>query len=324
MTTRELLLECAEDSNLNGTSLHPRVRERLLRYLNQGLRRVLAMPGMHKLTESDPASTFTTVADQARYVLPESVALIRGLTERTNDTHLTPMSLGDYRRLAPDPSEVTGTPEAYVLLGRVALATLLSDASEVFVKSTSSADVSLLTVRGTIDGGYQREASVTLTGTTAVSVSSGITSWVGIDDLFLSAAAVGTITLHEDSGSGTELARITCGQTRPRYQGLLLYPTPSEAVAYTVDTRRRTIALVSDDDEPPWDEDFHWVLSSYARMRQYEKANDARYEVAKTEWEQGTRQLRAQTLFPPGYHPIPTDVKDEGSNLGAWYPRGRW
>jgi hypothetical protein len=322
MTARELLMDCAEDNNL--TSLSTVTRARLLRYLNQGLRRVLAMPGMALVANSDPPFTFASVADQPRVVLPESVRDMSTLTERDNDTRLRPMTLDIYRRLAPDPTQVTGTPTHYVPLGRVALATLPSNASELFVKSTAAGDTNQCTLRGVITGGYQRDASVTMTGATAVSLNTAITSWIDVSDWFLSVPAVGTVTLHEDSGAGTELARITIGQTRPHYQGLYLYPTPSGAVTYYVDSRRRTVELKTDDDEPPWDEDFHWILSTYARMRQYEKTKDARYTIAKEEYQAGVNALIHRTTCPPERLPVPGPVLDRGSNLGPWFPPGRW
>ena len=323
MTTLELLREAAEDTNFTGDGMHPRVRQRLLGYLNQGLQRVLAMPGMVKLIESDPPFVLASVADQPRCVVPESVGPIKQIVDRENEWPLRFLSLEDYRQLAPNPSTVTGTPTHYVPIGRVALATLPSDASELFIKSTAS-ETPQATVRGVITDGYERTASVTMAGTTAVSLHTGITSWIDVRNLQISVPAVGTITLHEDSGAGTELARITIGQTRPRYYGVYLYPTPDAVRSYYVDSRRRTTTLRADEDEPPWPEEFHWVLSTYARMRQYEKGNDARFQVAKDDWESGTKALRNQVCFPPGTSVVAGPIEDPGSNLGSWYPRGRW
>jgi hypothetical protein len=322
MTTRELLTECADDNNLG--TLTPQVRARLLRYLNQGLRRILSMPGMALVANSDPPFTFTSVADQPRVVLPESVVEVSTITERDNDTRLDPLTLDLYRRLAPDPTQVSGTPTHYVPLGRVALATLPSNASELFVKSTSALDVAPCTLRGVITDGYQRSVSVTMTGATAVSLNTSITSWIDVSDWFVSVPAVGTITLHEDSGAGTELARITIGQHRPRYQGFYLYPTPSGAITYYVDSRRRTVELKTDEDEPPWDEDYHWVLGAYARMRQYEKTKDARYLTAKEDFGAGLAALIHKTTCPPERLPVPGGFVDRGSNLGPFFPPGRW
>lgn len=324
MNTRELLEDCATDSNLGSGALPPAVRARLLRYLNQGLRRILALPAMASITNSDPPFTFASVTDQPRCVLPESIADPFFLTERTDDRKLWPMTLDQYRQLAPDPTQVTGTPTHYVPIGRVALATLPSNASELFIKSTSSGDTGQATLRGVISGGYLREASVTMTGTMAVSFDTAITSWIDVSDITLSVAAIGTVTIHEDSGAGTELARITIGQMRPRYQGLYLYPTPSDAITYYVDSRRRTIELQNDEDEPPWDPDYHWLLSTYARMRQYEKTTDTRYAIAKADYDEGLKALIHKTICPPDRVPVPGGVVDRGSNLGPWFPAGRW
>lgn len=325
MTTRELLLDAAEDSNLNGESLHPKTKSRLLRYLNEGMRRVLSTPGLGtRLTNSDPPFTFATVASTARYVLPESIAAPWFFTERTNQRRLMPMSLDQYRSWAPDPTIVTGTPTHYVPIGRVLLATLPSAAAELFIKSTSANDIYEAYLEAVITAGYTQTAAVLMTGTTAVSFDATLTSVIDVSDVYLATPAVGTVTIHQTSGAGTELARISKGNLKPRYQGFYLYPTPSAAVTYYVDSQRRTTALLNDDDEPPWDEDFHFILSAYARMRQYEKTNDVRYQLAKEAWDTGREALTYRVNNPADLITVPGGRDDRGSNLGPWFPPGRW
>jgi hypothetical protein len=324
VTFLEILQDLYEDHGY-ASSPASDVVTRFKKYVNQTVRDILTRPGMARLLDSDAPHTFASVASQARYVLPEAVAQVKYVTERSNDQRLRLLPLGEYRLLDPDPTASTGTPECWVPIGRVPVAVQPSDASEIFIKSTSASDTGTAYLEGIITGGYLRQVSVTMTGVTAVSLSAAITSFIEITDLYLSANAVGTVTLHEDSGAGTELARITIGQKRPRYTGIYLWPTPAAVVTYYVDYKREAVDLVNDTDEPPIPTDFHWVISAGARKRIYEKKDDSRYDAVAREYERGLKALRTHVLYPPDYDPgAPGTVANEGSNLGAWYPSGRW
>lgn len=292
---------------------------RIKRYVNQGLRNILAEPGMARLLDSDSPFTVASVADQARYVVPEAVAQIRGMSERTNDRTLSAMSLSEYRRAAPDPTAVSGTPTHYVPFGRTAVAVQPSDASLLFVDSTSASDTGTAYIEYLIAGGYRRTASVSMTGTTAVSFGASLGA-VTIEDFYLSANAVGTVTLHEDADGGTELARITIGQKRPRYYGFYLWPTPSAAVDYLVDYRREVTELVNDTDEPPLPTDFHHILSAFARMRHYEKQDDGRYQTAKEQFDKLLSRLKYATQTGSDEIPVMGGRLVGHSRLGAWFP----
>jgi hypothetical protein len=131
--------------------------------------------------------------------------------------------------------------------------------------------------------------------------------------------------LLEDSGLGTELARITIGAKRPRYQAIALWPTPAAILTYYVDYRREVLDLVNAADEPPLPTDLHWVLTAYARMREYEKVDDHRYQAAQADWADGLRKIKNYVLNPADYRPIQGKLPTRGgSNLGAWYPDGIW
>ena len=323
MTFAEILSDAYEDLNY-ASSPAAAVVTRLKKYANQGLRSIVGMPGMGELLDSDAPYTFASVASTARYVLPESIAFIRSIHERTNDFKLEPMTMDQYRRVDADSASNSGTPERYVPFGRTAVATQPSDASELFIKSTSAGDTGTAYVEGIITGGYVRTANVAMTGVTAVSLNTAITSFIQVTDVYLSANAVGTVTLHEDSGAGTELARITIGQKRPRYFGFYLWPTPASAITYYVDYRRELVELVNDTDEPPLPTDFHYVLPAYIRWREYEKTSDSRAVDAKELWFRGLKDLKTRVQFPPDRRWIPGEDIEEGSNLGANYPSGRW
>jgi hypothetical protein len=298
---------------------------RILGFLNEGLRAVLSEPGLARLADSDLPLTFASVANQARYVLPEAVNRIVAIHEQTNDRTLDAMSLQDYRRFTPNPTTQTGTPVRYVLIGRTAVAMQPSDASEIFIKSTNAGDTGTVYLEGTITGGYQRQTSTTMTGVTAKSIDTTITSFLEISDFYLSANAVGTVTLLEDSGLGTELARITIGAKRPRYTALYLWPTPTAAITYYVDYRRELVDLANATDEPSLPTDFHPMLVAYgvAREQEYQGEED-RSTQAMQRFAYYLSRLKFATQSLSDELPVVGRRRIGHSRLGGFYPADTW
>lgn len=299
----------------------PAVQARIRRFLNEAVRVVLTEPDMDRLLDSDQPYTFTSVAAQARYGIPDITA-IRHISEQTNDWVLRARPLDEYRRLDPDPAQHPGTPTDYVPIGRVAVAGEPSTASELFIQSTSASDVGMAFLEGTITGGYTRAVSVRMTGVTAVSLSALITSWIDVSDLYLSTTAVGTVTLTQTSGVGTELARITIGQTRQKYLGFYLWPTPVAAVVYTVDYRRPFVDMVQSTDEPPFASEFHALCPAYARMREWEARGEADQLTAATaQWARWLGRLKYAIRSDPDFLPVAgRNARTGHSRLGAWTP----
>jgi hypothetical protein len=324
MDLTALLAACYEDLNYQSSPASA-VTTRLTRYLNEGLHAIVAEPGLARVVDSDGPFSIASVADQARYVLPDAYTQIRHITERTNDTTLRMMTLDQYRRIAPDPTAVTGTPDAWVPIGRVAVAKQPSDASELFIDSTSASDTNTCYIEGIVTGGYRRTASVSMTGTTAVSLSASITDWIEVTRLSLSAAALGTVTLHEDASGGTELARIPIGQTLSAYQAFYLYPTPESVITYLVDARRDLRDLANLSDEPPLPRDFHPMLVKYACYREWEHKDDlTKAQAALSAYQTWLSRLK-YWLLSTGDTPLVMRNGGERfgrSRLGPWYPAG--
>jgi hypothetical protein len=323
MTFGEILSSVYEDCNYGASPAAP-VVTRVKKYVNDAVRVVLSEPGMARLQDSDAPFTVASVALQSRYVVPEAVAQIRGISERTNDRTLRMIDLPTYRRRNPDPATNSGVPTAYVPFGRTAVAVQPSNASGIFVKSTSASDTNSFFLEGVRTGGYPYSNSGTMTGTTAKDVTAS-QDVIEITDLYLSVAAIGLITIHEDSGLGTELARIQIGALRPRYYGFYLDPTPAAAIDYLVDYRRQTVDMVNATDEPPLPLDFHPLCAAYARMREYEKTQDDRYVMAKAEWERWLSRLKYAVMETPDHLPVAGRARPYGvSRLGAWFPADTW
>lgn len=304
---------------------------RIAAEINEGLRVLYSLPALRArllrtVADVTPTVTITSVADQARYVVRNAVSQILGISDRTNDYALQPMTRDEYRLRMPDPTAESATPTHYVLLGHVGLETLPSDASQIFVKSTSASDnTQTVVARFVRTGGVFVGTSASLNGTTAVTLNANITDVVDVSDWFLSAAAVGTVTLHEDSGAGTQLAAIPIGATRARYLGLYLWPTPSDAITYAVDFRQLSIEMSQDMDEPLLPLDYHYLLSIYAQMKHFGvKVGDARGLELKAQWREGVNNLiysvaMTDPIVVPGGLPL-----RDGSNLGPYFPPGRW
>jgi len=316
MTRAELLSELARRLN-KATTLDTATQTRLIGFLNETHRELLSLPGMQRLR--DDTLTFASVSGQARYALPW-VPKVNRIFENTNDRVLVPMSLATYRDIDPDAANTSGTPSNWVWVGQSPVAVQPSNASSLFVKSSAAGDTTQTAyLEGEITGGYPRAASVTLTGTTAVNLSSSISDWVRVTKFYLSATGVGYITLHEDSGAGTELARIHVGQTSQRYLLLNLWPTPSEVLTYSADVVFGITDLAQNTDEPRLPLDFHDLLVAGAMVREYEKTEDNRLAVSIQRYQDRKRDL-LYWLHATGLNDV--RMVEAQSRLGIWYPAG--
>lgn len=319
MNRGDLLTQVAIRQNRAASyaSLDASTKARLVFFLNETHRELLSLPGVAKLRES--TLSFDSVAGQAAYAFPW-VAKINRVFETTNDRLLQPITLSQYRYYDVDPDQ--GTPDAWAWVGYdQGVAKQPSNASSVFVKSTSASDTNTCYVEGEITGGYPRAVSVTMTGTTAVNVSSAVSTWNKITKFYLNGAAVGTVTLHEDSGSGTELGQIGVGQTSQSYLQILLSPTPSSVITYTADVQLGITDLAQDTDVPRLPQDFHDLLVLGAMWREYEKSDDGRARVAEQRYQDRKRDLLY--WLHEAADPMPMSPGGRGfSRLGPWFPAG--
>lgn len=323
MTLSEILKAAYEETGY-GDNPSPTVSGRFTRWVNEGQRAILSEPGLSRLADSDAPLPVASVANTARVVVPEAVARIVAISERTNDLALRGMSLDTYRAIDPDAASNGGTPTHFVPIGRVALAAQPSDASTLLVDSTSALDTGVAYLTGIVSGGYQRRVSVSLTGTTAVAFP--LTDWIEITEFVLAETASGTVTLVEDAEGGTELARIVPGSTRPRYYAFYLWPTPSAAVTYYVDYRREVEDLSAANDEPLLPTDFHPALVAYAVMRERQQKDETeRYVLAKKQYDGWVSRLKYHTQTLSAEIPVQGRGALVGhSRLGSWFPADTW
>lgn len=295
------------------------ITTRLTAMLNQTHRQILSTPGLESLR--DDTITFASVSGQQRYGLPPAIAQIQSITDRTTSVRLSLISQDHLRSMDPGILS-TGTPQAYVPIGQQAVALQPSAGSELFVKSTSVSDTAIAYVEGIRSGGYPVTLSVTMTGTTAVSLGAAYTDIVEVTKFYLASAAVGTITLRENSGIGTELARLAIGQTFSRYQGIQLWPAPSSALTYWVDYMRVIPDLVNGTDQPLLPDDFHWLMVDGTLIQEWTRKDDSRKADAFAAMSRGMGQLRYRVTCPPDYLPSKRTGERELSRLGGNFANG--
>ncbi len=265
------------------------VSTRITAFVNETQQEILREAGMQFL--QNETGTFGSVANTQTYAIAFALDKIKTIRDSTNSITLDPMSLEEYRMRYPDPAANSGLSTRWVDMGFSAVHTQPSDASTVLVDSTSASDTGTAYIEGVVSDGTPFAASVTMTGTTAVAFTAS--TWVNITKFYISTAAVGVVTLHEDAEGGTELARLQTGQTHSRYRKIALVPTPSSAVTYSVDYERNVQDMVNGTDQSVLPEKFHYLLSIGARMKEYEKINDiSRWTLTKNEYEQGLRKLK--------------------------------
>ena len=322
MTFLQLQERLGRRRGANTSSFQSATQARYKDALNEAHRMVLRRPGLEALRYVQ--ETFASVSGTQSYALPtEGIERIDRIWDQTNQITLVYQPLSWFRSVDPNPQQ--GTSCYWVPTGFAEVHTQPSDASSIFAKSTAAGDTTqTIYVEGIITGGYTRSVSTTLTGTTAVNVSSAISTFERITKVYVSATCVGTVTLHEDSGAGTELARITIGKTRARYVAFLLYPTPAAAITYRFDAVRGIPDMSNDTDEPLLPVDFHDLLVDLAELKELRKQDDPqRHALLRAVTEQGLRDLQSWVVNHPAWRPMHTDPP-EFSSFGAFFPAERY
>jgi hypothetical protein len=106
----------------------------------------------------------------------------------------------------------------------------------------------------------------------------------------VSLSALRSMDPGDDSdGNPTHYAVRQVGATTLKVR---LWPIPSENVTLSCDVVAAVTALSADGDIPVFPEEYHSILSVYARMCEYEKMDDTRYQMATREYTALVRSLR--------------------------------
>lgn len=320
MTLNELELDLYRRLNY-ATAPATEVTTRLRALINETQNEILSEPGMGSLLNG--SLTFASVADTPQYSLPQAAARVKTIYEITNDRKLDRRSLEWYRTIYPDTAAVTGVPDTFVDLGLTSIAVQPASATELFADSTAAGDTGTAYIEGWRTSGYFNSNTVVMTGTTGVTFDAAITDWVFLSKFYISAAAVGAVTLQTTAAGGTILATIPIGQTYARYRRIALVPTPSSAITYTLDFEWDAQNMANANDEPLLPLRFHRLLTLGARMKEYEKKDDARYIKTAATYARGLDELKFYlfTQAAAGAN-LRGHTRRGLSTLGAQYPAG--
>jgi hypothetical protein len=296
------------------------VTTRLGNHLNQAQRMILRQAGMSGLRDGINGTTFESVSGEAYYGLPQVIASIRSITDRTNDRKLHQLSFDVYREIDPG-VDATGTPSHYVPLGLRACQ-YRPEITGLWAVSTSAADTTqVIQINGVRNSGLPSlDQTATLTGTTRVAIGTA-TDYTDVTTISLTTAAAGVVSIYDASSSGNVVAAIPIGHLYPQYLGVKLYPKPTAAVAYYVDGPTRIVDMDDTVDVPQLPEEYHDLLIPAAMMLEYEKTNDTRYPLAVATYREGLSNLKHHLAAGPDLSPVLGGVTvSRTSRFGSWYP----
>ena len=319
MTLGTILADCYRRLNYP-TSPDSVVSTRLTAFANETMDELVSRPGvaprvLHRTIQ------LNSVANQAEYALPSNLGRTIKVVDTTNQYPLIQVTEDYYRTIQPNQTQITGTPTMYCDLGMQFTALRPSAAgSAVYIKSTSASDTGTCYFEFIRLGGQTVVSSVVMTGVTAVQLGTA-TDVVQVTNLYLSAAAVGSVTLNETSGAGTELSQIPIGSTSNRYQTIALIITPASVLPYTLQGEGILVPLVNTNDEPVLPAQFHRLVGTGVRKKEAEYKDDASRRVMTTqEWERGLGELNEWLVSGSDMVYIPGRVTGQPSVLGPWTP----
>ena len=326
MNFRTLQDHSLERLNHDQTLTNSTPRTRIKYFLNEWHRRILSEPALQFLR--DDVVTFPTVANQARYALPQAISRVNRMYEpTTNRIRLIERSL-DWLRMMP--STTQGVPEAWIPLGLTQVAKQPAGTGLWVVSDSVSDTTQKAYIEGFRTGQSQGDqvvaSATTLNGTTRVQVGS-LTDFIEVDKFFIDSVGVGNISLYDAAVSGNLLATIPIGIFHARYWTILMWPTPANVWTMYVDYTRTLTDLTQDGDVPLLPSEFHWLLEAGARLSEYEYKKDwAAYKISRAEFDDGLKAMREYVvnnpdkLIVPGQQPRSTRF----SNLGSYFPSGTW
>jgi hypothetical protein len=294
---------------------------RMLRELLEWHRRLLSGPGsdLFRLI----SLTTSASAGSTPIRLPIPFARIDKIQNLTHNIPLQEKSLDWWKNLPPT-VYTSGTPFAYVVLGFTPTDSdpALPVGAQLQVLSSAVGDttqkVTIVVLRA---GGNQARATVTLNGTTAVNI--GPLDAKQILSFQLQTAATGIVTIQDATPNlyGT----IAIGDLDSNRYRLALVPYPSSTVSLQIDGQRHIDQALTTTDEPWIPAEWCYLLEMGARCLEYEKQDDARLAATRQDLEREIRRFRFWCEDRPDVKMIPGQVGVQtGSNLGPWFPKGRW
>lgn len=298
------------------------VQARVKQTVNIWHRRLISRPGFQVLRNAPPI-TFATVANQANYAMPQALARINNIVDRTTPITFERRSLEWQRDRDPQMTTIS-QPWTWAEIGwrQVAADPVTTG---VWVASSAAGDTTQTAYIEGVRANSTRSGpiSVTLTGTTRVQLGT-FTDYTELDKAFISAASVGTVTFYDAAVSGNALATISIGKTSAKHLWITLWPVPAGVITNYVDYERQIEDMVQDSDEPLLPEDFQNLLIDAGAMEEWLRKNDSRGKDEKSLLDEQIRKLQHFVLNPPQYQPVIARQSRGRASLGGQYPADRW
>src|SRR5581483_3299850 len=304
MTFQDILDQVGARLNFAG-GLTAATRTRLLGYLANRHREVVSK--VPKLRNVYGAPILTTVAGRQQYSLSPSIKKLLHLYDTTNQRELYPVDAGLIRLVNPGGAVINfGLPIRYADIGYIAYQQPMPSANMLWAVSSANTDTVTVSVEYIRTGGYPGTANVALTGTTAVQIGTDADIQT-LTKFYLSNTATGFVTLHAANATGTTISTLGRGQTYARFRGILLDPTPSANITFTLDYQRTVPdPLIDSDDEPLIDEDWQWILVLGVLMDECTKNENAQgYLEFKDAYEKGVNDFISDMMNADDWIVIP-------------------
>jgi hypothetical protein len=297
---------------------------RYLLFLQEWHRRLLQAPGADLYRQRTLSMTYGS--GLVSVTLPSAFSRLDHLVSITDNLPLTEKSLGWWRSIPPT-SMAAGTPFAYIVLGlRPTAVDPAATGKPTYVVSSAVGDTTqVATIRALLLDGTVAQANATLTGTARVQVGTWTTA-INILGFFLQTVATGTVTLYDAAAAGNVLGTIPASRYDLLRTAIALVPTPSGDRTLQVDGQLALDAPMTTTDRPWIPEEWEHVLEMGARLNEYEKQDDDRYAALQRALAAEEKKFRWFCVNRPDYRPTPgmTNPVQTTSNLGPYYPAGRW
>ena len=303
MTGQDIINEVAARLNYPSGALPTQVQARFLAFLNHAHRKVLTQVNKLRISRFP----LQMVNGQQQFTLPPGIEEVIDIIDpQRNMRKLNSRTMQWVRQHGPQAEIFSlGPPSDWVNMGVVAYQQqivqiiptanlqniVFTSSSNLTAVSSNTADTANVCIEyftagpvATDPGGYPGSANVALTGTTPIQVGTA-NNITELTSFYLSSECNGFVTLAV--ANGTIISTLAPGQTFARFKSILLFPTPNDSsLVLLMDCVRQVPDMLANpNQEPLIPLDWQWILIEGVLYQEYEKMNDARYTLAKTEFE---------------------------------------
>jgi hypothetical protein len=304
-------------------------RTRIKTYINEWNKRILGDPRFSHLREGQ--FTFGTTAGTYQYAVPMAMEKIRRIYDAKGNNPGLMLGDGNWYRRDPQAQIAQGTPAYYIPIG-LRPVERLPYRTGVFISSDGPTDAMIARLNGVLYPGYPYQTSVALTGQVRVGFP-GPQEYIDITALSLASVATGNVHVFDSGAPGPSdhlLATIPLGQLSARAYLLNLYPVPSSAIDYTIDGRWTIQDMLVDSDQSILTDSYDQVLylcACYEELLTWKKETDLAQNLMQTHITPLLTAFLDSVANPDTQVLIPEDGRtrsSRSSNLGSWFPAGRW